>query len=99
MTNEHLRLLIDEERDLAVLHRAAVSFANAELPEPVLAAVRVGRLVALRKPNGRIRALVVGDVFRPLVVRALSRPGPALRRCLADGLHALPIWPQHSRWH
>ena len=73
MTNEHLRLLIDEERDLAVLHRAAVSFANAELPEPVLAAVRVGRLVALRKPNGRVRALVVGDVFRRLVARTLAQ--------------------------
>ena len=61
-----------DERDLAVLHRAAVSFANAEFPELVLSAVGVGRLVALRKPNGRVRALVVGDVFRRLVARALA---------------------------
>ena len=30
-------------------------------------------MVALRKPNGRVRALVVGDVFRRLVARALAQ--------------------------
>ena len=72
-TNEHLRLLLDEPADSALLHRAAERLANADVPEQVLAAVRLGRMVALRKPNGRVRALVVGDVFRRLVARALAQ--------------------------
>ena len=43
------------------------------VPPPVVAAIRAGRIVALRKPNGRVRALVVGDVFRRLVGRTLAQ--------------------------
>ncbi|CAE7612884.1 unnamed protein product [Symbiodinium sp. CCMP2592] len=73
MTNEHLRLLLDDPDDFTLLHQAALRFANADVPAPVLAAARLGRIVALRKPNGRVRALVVGDVFRRLVARALAQ--------------------------
>ena len=72
-TNEHLRLLLDDPDDGTLLHRAAERLANADVPEPVLAAIRVGRAVALQKPNGRVRALVVGDVFRRLVARTLAQ--------------------------
>eukprot|EP00439_Symbiodinium_sp_Y106_P057028 s4895_g8.t1 len=71
--NEHLRLLLDDPSDCALLHRAAERLANADVPEQVLQALRLGRMVALRKPNGRVRALVVGDVFRGLVARALAQ--------------------------
>eukprot|EP00439_Symbiodinium_sp_Y106_P006500 s1645_g1.t1 len=71
-TNEHLRLLLDDPSDCALLHRAAERWANAD-PEQVLQALRLGRMVARRKPNGRVRALVVGDVFRRLVARALAQ--------------------------
>ena len=73
MTNEHLRLMLDDPCDLGLLHQAALRFANAAVPAPVLAAARLGRIVALRKPTGRLRALVVGDVFRRLVARALAQ--------------------------
>ena len=73
MTNEHLRLMLDDPCDFGLLHQAALRFANAAVPAPVLAAARLGRIVALRKPTGRLRALVVGDVFRRLVARALAR--------------------------
>ena len=72
-TNEHLRLLLNEPADCTLLHQVAERSANANVPEPVLAAIRLGRVVALRKPNGRVRALVVGDVFRRLVARALAQ--------------------------
>ncbi|CAE7683973.1 unnamed protein product [Symbiodinium sp. CCMP2592] len=66
-TNEHLRILLDDEGDTQFLHRAACRLARADLPPPVLAAVRVGRLTALQKPNGRgVRAFVIGDVLRRL---------------------------------
>ena len=72
-TNEHLRILLDNEEDAQLLHGAALRLARAELPPAVLEGLRVGRLAALRKPNGRVRALVVGDVFRRLVGRVLAR--------------------------
>ena len=72
-TNEHLRILLDNEEDAQLLHGAALRLARAELPPAVLEGLRVGRLVALRKPNGRVRALVVGDAFRRLVGRVLAR--------------------------
>ncbi|CAK9110814.1 Uncharacterized protein MJECL23 [Durusdinium trenchii] len=34
---------------------------------------RLSRLVALQKPNGRVRGLVLGDVFRRLVARTLAQ--------------------------
>ena len=78
-TNEHLRILLDdEEEDTLRLHAAAERIARAELPPPVLAALRVGRIVALRKPSGVVRALVIGDVLRRLDG---SWPRPSLPSC------------------
>ena len=73
VTNEHLRILLDEEADWTFLHGAAQRLARADVPAPVLPAIRAGRIVALRKPNGRVRALVVGDVLRRLVGRTLAQ--------------------------
>ncbi|CAE7368533.1 unnamed protein product, partial [Symbiodinium sp. KB8] len=74
-TNEHLRILLDDEGDTQLLHCAACRLAHADLPPPVLAALRIGRMTALQKPNSRgIRALVVGDVLRRLVGRRWLRP-------------------------
>ncbi|OLP82880.1 hypothetical protein AK812_SmicGene36427 [Symbiodinium microadriaticum] len=73
-TNEHLRILLDDEGDTQLLHCAACRLAHADLPPPVLAALRIGRMTALQKPNSRgIRALVVGDVLRRLVGRRWLR--------------------------
>ena len=63
-TNEHIRILLDDDEDARLLHGAAVRLAKADVPPDVLEGIRVGRLVALRKPNGRVRALVIGDVLR-----------------------------------
>ena len=73
-TNEHLRTLLDHEEDSQLLHCAAQRLAHADVPAPALAAVRVGRLVALQKPNGwGVRALVVGDALHRLVGRTLAQ--------------------------
>ena len=73
MTNEHLRILLDDEEDGQALHKAAQLLAQADIPAQVLDALRVGRVIALRKPNGRVRALVIGDVLRRLVGRVLAQ--------------------------
>ncbi|CAE7883168.1 unnamed protein product, partial [Symbiodinium sp. KB8] len=74
ITNEPLRILLDDEADCTLSHRAAGRLARADVPvTPVVAAIRAGRIVALRKPSGRARALVVGDVMRRLVGRTLAQ--------------------------
>ena len=72
-TNEHLRLLLDSEEDMQLLHHAAQRLALADVPEVIATALRLGRMVALRKPNGRVRGLVMGDTFRRLVARTLAQ--------------------------
>ena len=62
-TKKHLRLMLDDPGDL--LFQAALRFANAET-------LTCGRL-SWRKPNGRARALVVGDVFPRPVARGLAQ--------------------------
>ena len=39
---------------------------------PLAAAIGLGRIVALQKPNGRVRGIVVGDFLRRLVARSLA---------------------------
>ncbi|CAK0841879.1 unnamed protein product [Prorocentrum cordatum] len=64
MTGEHLQTLLDDEHCCDLLHHAATLLARAEIPGPVAEALRLGRLTALRKSNGRARGIVTGDVFR-----------------------------------
>ncbi|CAK0884260.1 unnamed protein product, partial [Prorocentrum cordatum] len=64
MTGEHLQTLLDDEHCCDLLHHAATLLARAEIPGPVAEALRLGRLTALRKSNGRVRGIVTGDVFR-----------------------------------
>ena len=73
MTMEHLRVLLDEEEATGLLQQAAQRMAHADLPSGVLAGLRLGRMVALQKPQGGVRGLVMGDVFRRLVARTLAQ--------------------------
>ena len=72
-TSEHLRVLLDDEECTQLLTTAASKLARAEVPEAVVPAVRLGRMVALTKPSGGVRALVMGDAFRRLVARTLAQ--------------------------
>ena len=72
-TNEHLRVLLDEESCTQLLGRVAARLAVAEVPGEIAGALRLGRMVALTKPAGGVRALVMGDVFRRLVARTLAQ--------------------------
>lgn len=72
-TLEHLRLLLDSDEDSRLFCTAAQQLVDAEVPPAALAGLRLGRLVALSKPNGGVRGLVMGDVFRRLVSRTLAQ--------------------------
>ena len=53
---------------------AAGKLVAGLVPSEVVDGLRLGRMVALTKPNGGgIRALVMGDVFRRLVSRTLAQ--------------------------
>ena len=70
---EHLRVLLDDEECVELLVGAAGKLVAGSLPGEVVEGLRIGRMVALTKPNGGIRALVMGDVFRRLVSRTLAQ--------------------------
>ena len=71
--NEHLRIVLADEEDGRLLHVVAERLAQADVPPLALAALRVGRMVELRKSGGGVRALVVGDVLRRLTGRVLAQ--------------------------
>ena len=47
--------------------------ARGEVPDRIKPVVRLGRLTALRKPDGGVRGIVVGDVLRRLVARTIAQ--------------------------
>ena len=72
-TAEHYKIMLDDEESARFLYAAARALARAEIPPEILAGIRLGRLVTLRKANGRIRGLVMGDVFRRLTARTVAQ--------------------------
>ena len=73
MTAEHLRILLDCERASHALYEVAVGLARADVPREMLGALRLGRLTALRRPNGGVRGIVAGDILRRLVARTMAQ--------------------------
>ena len=68
-----MRVMLDDEACTELLGFAAQRLADADVPASVLAGLRAGRMVALRKQSGGIRGLVMADVFRRLVSRTLAQ--------------------------
>ena len=52
MTADHLRPILESKADTAALGRMATDLARADIPLPILTALRMGRLTALQKPTG-----------------------------------------------
>ena len=73
MRTEHLRPLSDNEEESNKFFEVAQSFAQANIPEEILAVLRVGQMTALQKPNGGVRGMVVGDVVRRLVAKTMAK--------------------------
>ena len=73
MTVEHLQPLLDHPKDLRLFVQVPERLARGQVPERIQAALRMGRLTALRKADGKIRGIVAGDVVRRLVARTMSQ--------------------------
>ena len=89
MTVEHLRPLLDDA-DLCTLSSWWPSSLLAQVPDGVVDLVRLGRLSALIKPDGGVRGIVAGDVFRRLVARTMSQQlDPAVERATSPDQYAM----------
>ena len=64
---------VDEEDLWAVFARLAQAMARAQMPEEVIQPLRIGRMSAFTKDNGRVRGIVAGAVLRRLVCKAVAR--------------------------
>ena len=73
MTSDHLFPLLESERDSVMFAEFAQSLAVADVPHQVLRILGLGRLIALKKPDGGVRGIVVGDVLRRLVGRTMAK--------------------------
>ena len=73
MTSEHLKVVLQSARDSNLFCQLAEEFVRAELPPEIVRAMRMGRMTALQKPSGGVRGIVVGDIFRRVVSRAVAQ--------------------------
>ena len=69
MTAEHLKVGLESPVICGLMGEVACQFARARMPAEVVQALRLGRITALQKPDGGVRGIVVGDVFRRLTAR------------------------------
>ena len=73
MTNEHLRPLLDNPRDMHLFCRVAELLARGDVPEGVALILGRERITALQKLGGGVRAIAAGDVVRRLVARTIAQ--------------------------
>ena len=78
MTADHMRPVLDSERDGESFWRVCEEFGRAGTPDEVVQALRMGRMRALQKSSGGVRGIVVGDFLRRLVATTI---GPRRRTC------------------
>ena len=106
MTSEHMFPLLESEDDMGAFARFASFLARGDIPPFALEGIRRGRMSALRKANGRVRGIVVGDVLRRLVARTIAQQnGVAVERATSpySSMHWRPgqgasvsptqVWP------
>ena len=73
MTAEHLQVGFESPVICGLIGGVACQFARARMPAEVVVAIRLVRTTALQKPDGGVRGIVVGDVFRRLIARTMAQ--------------------------
>ena len=75
LTAEIAKVLLDDPIAAEAFQRVCLRLANATIPSTIAAAIGLGlgRMIALQKPSGGVRGLVVGDFLRCLVARSLAQ--------------------------
>ena len=72
-SNEILRVCLEDGELLSLLHFAAQDFARGEVPLEVTQFFTLASMTAVRNPDGGVRGIATGTVFRRLVAKCLSR--------------------------
>ena len=73
MRAEHLKLLLQDLDAVDLLAEAATHLARAQVPADVADGLALTRLTALRKVDGGVRGIAIGDTFRRLVSCILAK--------------------------
>ena len=73
LTADALRVVLDDEETSSFFVQVCHRVAQAQLPPSIATALGLGRMIALQKPNGRVRGLVIGDILRRTVSRAIAQ--------------------------
>ena len=73
MTSDHLFPLLESERDSAMFAEFALSLAEADVPPQIFRILGLGRLTALKKPDGGVQGIVVGDVLKRFEGRTMAK--------------------------
>ena len=90
MRYEHLRVLIEDDNLWSIFAQMCQAFARAEVPPTVMAAIRIRRMTALKKDNGRIRGIVAGNILRRLVGKTVAHQHAVdFLKCTAPYQYAL----------
>ena len=71
--NARLKPLLENEASMEALGFAASQLAKGDVPDIIAEVMALGRLTALRKPNGKVRGIATGDTLRRLVARTLAQ--------------------------
>ena len=95
LTNEHIRILLDNHSDAHLKFLAGEQLAQTRDPPSIVRLVKQGPMTALRKDDGGVRGIVAGDVVRRLVSRTMARQlGEAVKVAHELGANA---WPTCSK--
>ena len=70
---EHAKALLDNEANTDLLYALLQKVARVEIPAEAATVLRTGSLVALRKPDGGVRGIVVGETLRRLTAKTLAK--------------------------
>ena len=90
MICDHLRPLLSNPRDLHKFFLVAEKFLQGEIPRTIVQIIKLGRMTALRKKDGGVRGMVVGEVIRRLTARTMAQQlGPAIEAATAPFQHVL----------
>ena len=73
MTSDHLFPVLESEADSQLFAHVGSLLATGNVPAPILEGIRLGRMTALKKPDGGVRGIVVGDIVRRLVARTMAK--------------------------
>ena len=71
-SNEISKVCLDDHEGLKLLLSATEDFAKAAVPDSVFKAFMVARMTALQKPDGSIRGIATGTVFRRLLAKTIA---------------------------